>query len=423
MTFYRELVKPLVKEGISVRVIEGSGYFSGPRHSRIVEDVCIETLEIERLQKWEKKFSHLNQVPAFRRNISAAWAMWEQANLGEAFDVVEATDFGLLFVPPIMTNFASSVLQMHGSLGQLSKQDPLAGQELDGALSLAVETEFAVRARSVQSSAQANGQYWRTQTERDVLCIRPAWTRTDADAGPEPSKRLAVVGRVQRWKGPQTLCEALRLLGDRSPEVDWYGRDTSYGDANLTTSQWLTQEYSDIWGVKIRHMNPVSVDEVARIQAGALLNVVPSTWDVFNLATVEAMASGRPVICSSGAGASELIDHERNGFVFESGNAHALADSIDRAMSMMPERQWQIAAAASETISRELNPQMIARQRIEIYETLRQPQEMKPMPEWIGRLCSPADVPSGAEMTFLDHHPLRKIAKYAASRTVQRFRR
>ena len=55
--------------------------------------------------------------------------------------------------------------------------------------------------------------------------------------------------------------------------------------------------------------------------------VQPSATEGFGIEVLEAMSSGRPVVVSDGAGASDCI--EGCGFVFEKKNAKQLAQMID----------------------------------------------------------------------------------------------
>lgn len=57
--------------------------------------------------------------------------------------------------------------------------------------------------------------------------------------------------------------------------------------------------------------------------------VVPSEWyEPFGLVILEAMAAARPVIAARIAGPAEIIAHERDGLLFEPGNAEALSDAM-----------------------------------------------------------------------------------------------
>lgn len=78
--------------------------------------------------------------------------------------------------------------------------------------------------------------------------------------------------------------------------------------------------------------------------------VVPSIEDTFNLAALEAMACGRPVIISSSAGAYELIREGENGFVFDIKNnpAENLAEKLKHYLDC-PEAHPDLSFASRKT--------------------------------------------------------------------------
>jgi UDP-glucose:(heptosyl)LPS alpha-1,3-glucosyltransferase len=64
------------------------------------------------------------------------------------------------------------------------------------------------------------------------------------------------------------------------------------------------------------HFLPPTV-QVERYYAAADLLLFPTFYDSFGLVVTEAMASGLPVVVSRAAGAAELIDHGRDGFLVD----------------------------------------------------------------------------------------------------------
>ena len=72
----------------------------------------------------------------------------------------------------------------------------------------------------------------------------------------------------------------------------------------------------------------LSHSQLRGIYADADVFVLPSFEDAYGLVTLEALASGVPVVVSDGAGASELISHGRHGLVVPAGSATALADAV-----------------------------------------------------------------------------------------------
>ena len=75
-----------------------------------------------------------------------------------------------------------------------------------------------------------------------------------------------------------------------------------------------------------------SVDQLARRMARVDWCIVPSTWwEIFGLVISEAWMFKRPVIASNVGGPAERISHEKDGLLFEVGDAAALAQTIRRA--------------------------------------------------------------------------------------------
>ena len=173
MTYYRHLAPALVRGGATVHILEGSGFCAtDSRNRETIDGVTVESLEAVRLARWLEAFVHLNAAPTCRRMLAAAWAAWEQAGELRDFDVVEAADFGFLCLPPILQPRAPTVLQMHGSFGQIQRHDPAPGLELEGALALALETGAATIASALQVSTLAAGTYWQRQSGRPAACLR-----------------------------------------------------------------------------------------------------------------------------------------------------------------------------------------------------------------------------------------------------------
>ena len=419
MTFYQALIPALQAEGVEVRVIEGSACHAAEDKSlRLRNGVRIETLELNRLRRWSVRFARFAATPGLRRHLAAAWAMWEQAGFGEDADIVEACDWGLPFLPVALDAVRPLVVQCHGSAGQIAQYDPIAGEETQDVLTRLLEATTLAGCRAIQTYSCANAGSWRNETGADVQVIRPAWTRPPVQPAHVNNHGL-VVGRVQRWKGPQVVCAAVDLLGRPALEIDWVGRDTPWGFRESSTSTHLGNTYPEIWGKKITHHPPESAEQVSRRQASALFNLVPSTWDVFNFTAVEAMASGRPAIISTGAGASELVEDGVNGYTFPSGDAEGLAATIERVLSASPAQLADVGRSAQETIRRALDPPTIARQRLAAYRSTIDAFRESGGPSILGSLaeiCRPSDVPADRDASFLDQVPLRTLVRHVAGR-------
>lgn len=425
MTFYRTLGAALRDAGVELHVIEGSGlHAAASRSHRFVEGIAIQTLEQARLIRWWDRFSALAALPGLRRYLAAAWAMWEQADYGNGIDIVEATDWGLLFVPPAMEATCPLVVQGHGSIGQIADHDPVSGEEVENLMVRLIERGVLSVAGVIHTHSRANAAFWRAETGQDVTTTYPAWSLPSPPETFEVGDRGLVVGRLQSWKGSAIICEALGRLGSTAPSVDWFGRDAIWGARKHYMSEHLAQTFPDVWGKKFFHHPQISPAEVTRRQSSALFNIVPSTWDVFNFTAVEAMASGRPTIVSTGAGASELIEDGVNGFLFANKDSVALAEAIQRVISESPARLAEIGREGRERVRKALDPRTVAAHRLAAYRATIdafQKQPPTPVDGWLGAICRPSDA-LGTEMAFLENVPLRALVKHVAGRIARRVR-
>jgi glycosyltransferase involved in cell wall biosynthesis len=423
VTFYREMAAGLVQQGCEVTILEGSS-FSASASTKFISDcgVRVEFLEAARISKYFGRLSHLASLTQLRRMIAAAWAAAEQIGDLRRFDVVEASDFGLLGLAPICARSVPVMMQGHASYGQIHLHDPVEGLEAGAAAALALESWLYSVSDGAQSSSFANCAYWSKQSGRSVQNIYPAYRVPEPNVRGTVSNKISVFGRIQRWKGPYLLAEALRLV-PAAPTVVWHGRDVAASLHEPSTDAVLRRTYPEVWGHRIRTVPPIPPAEVAHVQAASLLNLVPSTWDVFNFTVVEAMCSGRPVICSNGVGASELVQDGETGFVFENGSPESLAAALDRALSLPHERLRRVGRAARAYVAHELEPGTITLRRLAAYEAAIKAHSGSTVnvPDWVHMMTEPRGN-EASPAAFLSQLPLREILQHARSRVLQKVR-
>ena len=367
--------------------------------------------------------STLPVIPRLSAMIETARFAWKEAEALEP-DIVELGDWPLGFVPAVLKQTIPYIVQCHGSIGQIAEHDPLKELQFENSMAQLIEPALLAKAHRVQSLSRSNANFWSEMTGRPVQMIRPAFRLPDlpGDLG-VVSEAAAVFGRLQRWKGPHILCEALRLLEGRAPLVDWYGGMKPWEAGHQSTGQFLAKAYPDVWGTKLRHYGTVPRPTVAQIQAKAVFNIVPSTWDVFNFTAVESMAAARPTFVSTGAGASELIVDGENGFLFANESPESLAAAIDQVMSMPEKRRREVGKAGRETVLVELDPAKIAAQRLAAYEEAIQSFAASPPPRpntWLANFIDPALENRLEVEDLLELYPIRIIGRHLKDRTLRK---
>lgn len=410
-TGYGALLPELVRLGHEVDVIVGSAFVSG-NHSYEREGVHVRLLEEGRTEGLLSGYDRYAPMPDVQRYLAAARAMWEQAGGGEGYDAVQVADWGLLFAPWVAEEGPPTIVQLHGSSGQISTYDAYPGTELAGTFMRVLEAGLLAYADGLHTYSTLNARDWETRTGREVVVTPCPAPRVEQVKRVARSKKGFVAARIQEWKGPQVLCEALRQLGEKAPIVEWAGRVVPHPETGAPYDQVLADYYSEVWGTKLRVLGRILPSEVARKQAEAAFALVPSLWDVYNHTVIEAMQQEAVVICSDGAGASELITPGVNGFLFSRGNAGALAESILQAGDLDEAGRQAMGSEARRTTLERLDPKRIAALREEHYRTLKK--HSGGVADWLREAVLP--IKSSWPLTFLDQLPLRSLSTYVGRR-------
>ena len=137
--------------------------------------------------------------------------------------------------------------------------------------------------------------------------------------------RLLYCGRIDPRKGIETAVRALRLLPDAATLVVDGDGDTGHAGELRALAGELGL------GERVRFTVSDRAEVPAAIGACDAL-VFPVTWEEpWGLVPLEAMATGRPVVAaSSGGGAAEYLEPERNCLAFAPGDATGLAGAVRR---------------------------------------------------------------------------------------------
>ena len=423
ITNFSSLMPWLARAGHEVSVIYGSSFVNTPGGGKsTINGIEVEVLDTNLYAKFIPRFGRYETVPKLQRHLAAAWALWEQAQRNPPPDIVQVTDWGLLFLPWALREGPPVVASLHGSIGQIAQLDPLEGDRAADAIIQLIEVLGLSAIDSVITHSTNNVRFWTQKLARKVDLIRPVFVPENLPHEPgERTGRGLVIGRVQRWKGPHILCEALHLLGQGAPEIDWIGRDVPIHKSNGSTARHLSQTWPDVWGKKIHHLPEESPAQIRERQLTAGFVVVPSTWDVFNFTCVEAMTAGAPVICSSGVGASDLIEKGVTGFVYEPTSGPSLAENIDRLLAMSPHHRSELGNAGAKAIKQALAPETVLPARLDLYHALSS-QARKPLPvdDELINICSPAEATTSLDAS-LNEIALRRLLVHSFHRILRKF--
>ena len=197
---------------------------------------------------------------------------------------------------------------------------------------------------------------------------------------PSPVLRLAFIGRWNRIKGIDILLDAMEQLKNRTDiELHLYGEQEVW---NADSFGIEVSEKADRLPQVIHH-GRFDPRELGALHRDIDIIVTPSIWPENSpVSMLEALALGTPALCADGNGMTNLIEHNKNGLLFQSRSADSLAKQILRiANDRNLLRTLQTNAACLGRLSDD------AKQFEKIYQTAR-PADGKPAIEFIQTIRS-----------------------------------
>jgi len=118
-------------------------------------------------------------------------------------------------------------------------------------------------------------------------------------------------------------------------------------------------------------------DTLPRWFEEARVVVVPSRWENFPYACIEAMGSGLPVIASREGGMAEMIEDGESGWLSESTHPEKLADVLRRALATPPGKLAEMGCRAAAQILRICDNEKVVDARVAFHNQIRQQGAMR----------------------------------------------
>lgn len=170
-------------------------------------------------------------------------------------------------------------------------------------------------------------------------------------------RKLLFVGRLSREKGVHVLLEAARKI----PEITF---DIAGSGPESESLKIMAEDY----GMKnVNFLGRLTPEQVLDRMRHAIALVNPSTcYEGFPVTFVEAFAAGTPIIASNMGGMASIVEHEKNGLLFEPGNAEDLAQSC-RKMAADDGAYQEMGSLARKTFEEFYTPETNFVQLMDIY--------------------------------------------------------
>ncbi len=291
---------------------------------------------------------------------------------------------------PLQIEWDVPVIQMFHTLGLM--KDRVAGTGKSGTRadsSLRDETEVEIMGWAdrliAATPAECAQMLWLYRAPRAAIDVVPPGVDTSrffpgdpvearTKIGLRPDQRLLLfVGRIEPLKAIDSILEALALVLQDTPEL----RDVAQlfvigGDANgtdLEVKRLKAQCAALGLGDTVAFLGAKAQDVLPDYYRAAEALLMPSDYESFGMAALEAMASGVPVIAAQVGGLAFLIRDGENGYHVPTRDSAALAGAMRRALTDRAERD-RLAANAADTARKYAWPR-IADQLLTIFESAR----------------------------------------------------
>ncbi|MGA8211317.1 MAG: glycosyltransferase family 4 protein [Nocardioidaceae bacterium] len=162
------------------------------------------------------------------------------------------------------------------------------------------------------------------------------WVDNAVDVGAQPRARpgqdpavLLFVGTLSRRKGLEELAAAAAALGE-STSAAWslqvVGGAAEVGEEEAAQ---MRAAFTDR-GLAEAMLGSRPAGEVRELMAGASALVLPSHWEGQPMVILEAMASGLPVVASGVGAIPDVVRHEKDGLLVETGDVASLTSALRR---------------------------------------------------------------------------------------------
>jgi glycosyltransferase involved in cell wall biosynthesis len=177
---------------------------------------------------------------------------------------------------------------------------------------------------------------------------------------PESAKLIGMVANLRRSKGHEYFVEAARKVMDSIPEA----RFVAVGEIEEGIAKGMTARAQQL-GLENHFFILGYRADIPEILQSLDVFVLSSVSEGLSIATIEAMAAGKPVVVTRSGGPEEVVEDGRTGLLVPPSDAHSLAAGICEIL-----RNPQLAAALGRNARAEGESRFSLARMVKEYESL-----------------------------------------------------
>ena len=185
-----------------------------------------------------------------------------------------------------------------------------------------------VFADQVVVQTEANKAYFKLLSKKTTVIYNPVDLKeyTGLALKSEKDKIIVSAGRLMPQKNQKMLIDAFSAIMKKFPEYQL----VIYGEGNYREE---LESYVKSLKLEERVFMPGSVTDLYDKMKSAELFVLSSDYEGMPNALIEAMCLGLPVISTKVSGATDLINHGKNGLLTEVGDKKEMENAMEQMLS------------------------------------------------------------------------------------------
>ncbi|MFS0734703.1 glycosyltransferase [Microbacterium sp. 1P10UB] len=165
-------------------------------------------------------------------------------------------------------------------------------------------------------------------------------TNYTPDLTPRDANRIVFVGRLTTEKHIELVLRAMARL---DPALDTTFDIVGGGDQRKNLEQLTHQLGLDD---RVTFHGRTSEDDLRALLSRASVFAIASIAELQSIATMEAMASGLPIVAADAVALPHLVQHGENGYLFEPGNVEELTARLTDVLTASPEERLRMQQAS-----------------------------------------------------------------------------
>jgi len=296
-----------------------------------------------------------------------------QAASDQPFDLMEFPELGGWAIAGLfLRKVRRTYVRLHSS-SQLCRLH--AGNTVDRRMRFIdhLEAWTTRHAVGVTAPARANVEWTEEGWGRDIpnVSIIPYPIDSIEKNGETATRNRRVVlfaGRWERRKGIHILAEAIPKILRRVPDARFriFGNDVIW-PSGQRGSEIIKQilASNEVADRSVELLGPQPRSRILEEIHKAYVMVLPSLYDNFPMAVLEAMSCGTPVIASDLASLREMIRSQDEGLLFRTGDPDDLADQVVRVIT--DEAKWERLSHGGRKRSCDFKPPVVVDQMLQAW--------------------------------------------------------